>query len=168
MRLSVDNINRNSPYWVIQIDDMQFRFVTKNGIIYRVGFYPDEYFMRGKAFHFFIDNVEDAYAPKDPDVFKVIALVLEEFFGYDSSVMLYICDPRDRRESVRAALYKRWFESYPDKEQLTLRDAEINFKGYIVYSGMILRNDNPEYNKITSDFDAFIERVPDTYKVTPK
>ena len=29
MRLSVDRINRESPYWVIQLDDMTFRFVTK-------------------------------------------------------------------------------------------------------------------------------------------
>ena len=43
MRLSVDHINEQSPYWVIQLDDMQFRFVTKNGIKYRVGFYADEY-----------------------------------------------------------------------------------------------------------------------------
>ena len=168
MRLSVDKINERSPYWVIQINDMQFRFVTKNGITYRVGFYPDEYFMKDKAFHFFIDNEEEVKAPKDNNVFRVIALVLEEFFSYDSSVMLYICDPRDKRESVRAALYKRWFEYYPMKDRLTLRDAELNFKGYIVYSGMILRNDNPDYDTIVSDFDAFVERVPSIYQIPQK
>lgn len=37
MRLSVDNINNVSPYWVIQLDDMTFRFVTKNAIkLYRI------------------------------------------------------------------------------------------------------------------------------------
>ena len=41
MRLSVDNINQNSPYWVIQLDEMTFRFVTKNGVVYRVGFYDN-------------------------------------------------------------------------------------------------------------------------------
>jgi hypothetical protein len=45
MRLSADRINRKSPYWVIQLDEMTFRFVTKNGIIYRVGFYQDQYSM---------------------------------------------------------------------------------------------------------------------------
>ena len=33
MRLSVDNINLASPYWVVQVDDMTFRFVTKNDFI---------------------------------------------------------------------------------------------------------------------------------------
>jgi len=30
MRLSADRINRKSPYWVIQLDEMTFRFVTRN------------------------------------------------------------------------------------------------------------------------------------------
>ena len=168
MRLSVDEINKKSPYWVIQIGEMQFRFATKNGITYRIGFYPDEYFMRDKAYHFFIDNEDDVRAPTDTDVFKVIALVLEEFFSYDASVMLYICDPRDKRESVRAALYKRWFENYEGKEYLTLKDIELDFKGYIVYSGMILRKDNPEYDDIIDNFDAFVKRVPTIHDVHQK
>ena len=32
MRLSVDKINEKSPYWVLQLSDMQFRFITRNGI----------------------------------------------------------------------------------------------------------------------------------------
>ena len=36
MRLSVDNINQTSSYWVIQLDDLTFRFVTKNGVVYRI------------------------------------------------------------------------------------------------------------------------------------
>ena len=62
MRLSVDNINNGSPYWVIQLDDMTFRFVTKNDIVYRVGFYKDPYFLGNKAYHFFIANENDSFA----------------------------------------------------------------------------------------------------------
>ena len=65
MRLSVDRINRESPYWVIQLDDMTFRFVTKNGIIYRVGFYKDQYFLGNRAYHFFISNDNNANPPKN-------------------------------------------------------------------------------------------------------
>ena len=28
MRLSADRINKKSPYWVIQLDELTFRFVT--------------------------------------------------------------------------------------------------------------------------------------------
>ena len=65
MRLSADRINKKSPYWVIQLDELTFRFVTRNGILYRVGFYKDQYFLGSRAFHFFIANDSEASAPKD-------------------------------------------------------------------------------------------------------
>ena len=136
MRLSADRINKKSPYWVIQLDELTFRFVTRNGILYRVGFYQDQYFLGSRAFHFFIANDSEASAPKDNDVFRVITCVLEEFFRQDASVMLYICDPYDHREAIRDSLYKRWFNSYPHNRRLTLEAAEINFDNYIVYTGM--------------------------------
>lgn len=168
MRLSVDTINAKSPYWVVQLSDMQFRFITKNGIRYRVGFYADEYILGDKAFHFFIDNEEKSFAPKDSNVFKVIMLVIEEFFRQDSSVMLYICDPHDHRENVRSSLYKRWFDNYDKKDTMTLQAEELNFNGYMVYTGMILRNDHPEYECILNDYKDFVKRAMETYKVQPK
>ena len=159
MRLSVDHINEQSPYWVIQLDDMQFRFVTKNGIKYRVGFYADEYFLGDKAFHFYIDNEEKIHAPKDRNVSKVIILIIEEFFRQDSSVMLYICDPSDNREAARSNLYKHWFSNYEKKNELTLLSEELNFNGYISYAGMILRKDHPEYDSLINDYKIFIQRA---------
>lgn len=168
MRLSVDNINTQSPYWVVQLSDMQFRFVTKNGIRYRVGFYADEYIFGDKAFHFFIDNEENTFAPKDPDVFKVIMLVIEEFFRQDSSVMLYICDPHDHRENIRSNLYKRWFDNYEKKDTLTLQAEELDFNGYKVFTGLILRKNHPEYDSILKDYKDFVKRATEMYQVQPK
>lgn len=168
MRLSVDKINDKSPYWVIQLDDMQFRFKTKNGIIYRVGFYPDTFFMPGKAYHFYITNVGDERPPKDSNVFKVISLVLEEFFRHDTSVMLYICDPKDHRESIRAGLYKRWFDNYKQKDSLILRAVDIDFDGVIIYAGLIIRKDNPVCEPVLKSFDDFIRKAPSMYRVRPK
>jgi len=168
MRLSVENINRNSPYWVIQLDDMTFRFATKHGVIYRVGFNLDHYFLKEGAYHFFIANASNTFAPKDPDVFKVISLVIEEFFRQQEAVMLYICEASDHREATRAMLYKRWFENYPHERFLTLRTAEMDFDGYVVYSGMIIRNDHPIYERLLKAFDSFTQQAPSRYYVEPK
>ena len=168
MRLSADRINRKSPYWVIQLDELTFRFVTRNGIIYRVGFYKDQYFLGSRAYHFFIANDSDVNPPKDNDVFRVITCVLEEFFRQDASVMLYICDPYDHREAIRDSLYKRWFNSYPHNSRLTLEAAEINFDKYIVYTGMILRNDHPEYEELLNAYREFVRRASTLYQVQPK
>ena len=168
MRLSVDNINQTSPYWVMQLDDMTFRFATKNGVVYRVGFYKDQYFLGDRAYHFFIANETNTITPKDNDVYKVITCVIEEFFRQDKSVMLYICDPHDHREAIRDNLYKRWFNSYPKHDELTLQAEELDFEGYIVYTGMILRNDHPEYEELLATYKAFVQRAISIYKVQPK
>ena len=168
MRLSVDNINQTSPYWVIQLDDMTFRFVTKHGTVYRVGFYKDPYFLGDKAYHFFIANENNTVAPKDLNVYKVITCVLEEFFSKDSSVMLYICDPRDHREVARDSLYKRWFNNYERRDELTLQAEELNFDGYKVYTGMLLRKDNPEYDILLEKYKIFVARANQMYAVRPK
>lgn len=168
MRLSVDNINQSSPYWVIQLDDLTFRFVTDNGVVYRVGFYQDPYFLRNRAYHFFIANENEVLTPKDVHVYKVITCVIEEFFRQDKSVMLYICDPHDHREAIRDSLYKRWFNNYPHNEELTLQAEELNFEGYIVYTGMILRKDNPDYDELLATYKAFVLRANRIYHVSPK
>ena len=168
MRLSVDNINQNSPYWVIQLDEMTFRFVTKNGVVYRVGFYKDPYFLGDRAYHFFIANESDVVTPKDGDVYKVITCVLEEFFRQDASVMLYICDPHDHREAIRDSLYKRWFNSYPRRSELTLKAEALVFEGYVVYTGMILRKDNPDYDILLETYNEFVKRANSLYRVQPK
>ena len=167
MRLSVDNINKESPYWVIQLDDMQFRFRTSTGIVYHVGFYPDSYFMPGSAYHFYISS-NNIHAPKDSSVFTVISLVIEEFFRIDSSIMLYICDSSDKRELTRANLYKRWFDNYPKKDSLILRTAEIPFKENSIYSGLIIRKDNPMSKLIIEAFDNFVELAPSLYSYQEK
>lgn len=168
MRLSAENINKQSPYWVIQLDDMLFRFRTKNGITYRVGFQEDRYFKVGNTYNFFITNMDDPHAPRDLDVFKVVSLVLEEFFAQNESVMVYICDPTDHREKTRSLLYKRWYANYPKHDELTLRDVEIDFGQCIVYSGMIIRNDHPQKEDMLAAFDEFISRAPSLYDVQPK
>ena len=159
MRLSIDKINQ---------DDMTVRFATKNGVVYRVGFYKDPYFLGERAYHFFIANENQVITPKDVDVYKVITCVIEEFFRQDKSVMLYICDPHDHREAIRDNLYKRWFNSYPQRDELTLQTEELNFEGYIVYTGMILRKDNPDYDELLTLYKAFIERANRIYHIQPK
>ncbi len=66
------------------------------------------------------------------------------------------------------SLYKRWFNSYPHHDKLTIQAEELNFEGYIVYIGMILRNDNPYYNELLDTYKAFVERANTIYNIQPK
>lgn len=123
MRLSVDAINERSPYWVIQLDDMLFRFATRNGIRYHVGFYPDSFFLNEGAYHLFIERMHDDHTPADPLVFEVVSIIIEEFFTDNANVMLYICDPTDNRQEARARLYRHWYETFEHHDLYTLSDA---------------------------------------------
>lgn len=160
MKLSVDAINEKSPYWVIQLDDMLFRFVTRNGICFRVGFYPDSFFLNEGAYHFFIERVHNDHTPADPYVFEVISLIIEEFFKDNTNVMLYICDPSDNRQESRYRLYRHWYETYKHRDRFILSDAAIYFEENTVYAGMLLRKDHPAYTPILEAFEAFVHLVP--------
>ena len=168
MRLSVDAINEKSPIWVIQLDDMLFRFITRNGIKYRAGFYPDPYFLEEGAYHFFIQRIDDAHSSYDPDVLFIIQLIIEEFFRTDSNVMLYICDPTDGRQAIRSRLYRKWFQGYSKKEEFTLVDASMAFQVHTFYAGLLIKKSNPAYKQILEAFDDFIKLVPYDTSVIPK
>ncbi len=38
----------------------------------------------------------------------------------------------------------------------------------IVYTGMILRNDNPDYEELLDTYKAFVMRANSIYQVSPK
>ena len=78
------------------------------------------------------------------------------------------CDPHDHREAIRDNLYKRWFNSYARHDELTLQAEELNFEGYIVYTGMILRNDHPQYEELLNKYKAFVLRANSIYRIPPK
>lgn len=160
MKLSVDAINEKSPYWVIQLDNMLFRFVTRNGTKYHVGFHPDTFFLNEGAYHFFIERAHDDNTSTDPHVFEVVSLIIEEFFKNNTNVMLYICDPSDNRQKARSRLYRRWYETYEHRESYTLADAAIDMGKTTVYAGMLVRKDHPAYAPILDAFDAFVQLIP--------
>jgi len=76
--------------------------------------------------------------------------------------------PFYHREATRANLYKRWFNSYPLRDELTLQDEEIHFDNIIVYTGMILRNDHPDYQNLLQTYKEFVRRAESLYHVEPK
>ena len=67
-----------------------------------------------------------------------------------------------------SCLYKRWFESYPRRNELTLQAETLNFEGYVVYTGMILRKDNPDYESLLNSYEEFVKRANSIYHIQPK
>ena len=160
MRLSAERINCTSPYWVIQLDEITFRFKSDHGVIFRVGFYNDRLFNINEAYHFYISNVNNQPSPNDPKVLQTVIAVIEEFFRQEPTVMLYICDPRDHRQAARNRLYLHWFESYINSSEFRLYSESVVYKSVDYYAGLIMRKDNPYCDEVIAAFHDIVGFLP--------
>ena len=167
MKLSADKINETSPYWVIPLDEKSFRFRTDKGVVYVVGFYADNIFSINDAYHFYISNANHQHGPNDPKVLATVIAVIEEFFRQEPMVMLYICDPRDHRQSARNRLYLRWFNDYINSSDFRLYSESVMYKSVDYYAGLIMRKDNPYYDDVVATFHRIAEMLP-SLMVSPK
>ena len=163
MTLSADELNLRSPYHLAQINDMTFSFVTDQQIRYNVGFYKDTYFMDDGAYHFFIDNSEHEHGSYDPKILDVVTVILEEFFSQEPTVMLYICDPTDKRQAARDRLYHLWFYDYARNHEMTLFSDSVTFKKTKYYAGILLRHDHPLHDMILAYYQDFLKHVPELF-----
>ena len=166
MTLSADNLNHRSSYQLTQINDLTFSFVTDKQIRYNVGFYKDTYLMDEGAYHFFIDNSEHEHGSYDPKILDTVTVILEEFFGQEPTVMLYICDPTDKRQAARDRLYHLWFYDYARNHEMTLFSDSVTFKNTKYYAGILLRHDHPLHDMILAYYQDFLKHVPELF--TPR
>jgi len=160
MTLSLESINLKSPYRLTQLTEMTFSFVTDQGIHYDAGFYPDEFFMPGLAFHFYIDNTLGEHGNYDAKVMEVVVAVIEEFFKQANNVMLYICDPVDHRQAARNRLYRMWFLDYAMNHEMTLFSDSVTFEGETYFSGVLMRHDHPLHDEIIIRYQEFLKKAP--------
>ncbi|MBQ7996409.1 MAG: hypothetical protein IJ249_01925 [Paludibacteraceae bacterium] len=168
MILSADKLNQHSPYHLTQINDMAFGFVTDQQIRYNVGFYPDKFFMGEGAYHFFIDNSEHEHGTYDPKILDVVTIILEEFFSQEPTVMLYICDPTDKRQAARDRLYHLWFYDYARNHEMTLFSDSVTFKEIKYYTGILMRHDHPMHDIILTSYQEFLKHVPERFTIREK
>ena len=168
MTLSADKLNQHSPYHLTQINGMAFRFVTDQQVHYDVGFYKDTFFMGEGAYHFFIDNPQKEHGAYDPKILDVVTLILEEFFSQEPTVMLYICDPTDKRQAARDRLYHLWFYDYARNHEMTLFSDSVTFKDVKYYTGILMRHDHPMHDLILASYQEFLKHVPERFMIREK
>lgn len=163
MKLSAYIFNQRSPYKLIQLGELTFRFVTDQQIRYTVGFYKDTIFMDDGAYHFFIDNSGNEHGFYDPKILEVVTIILEEFFSQEPSVVLYICDSTDKRQAAHDRLYHIWFYDYARCHEMTLYSDSVTFKNVSYYAGILMRHDHPLHDMILSYYQDFLKHVLELY-----
>ena len=159
--LSVDAINRRSPYKVEQAEENMFLFTTKYGILYSVGFVRDYSFMEEGLYQFFITNLSGRVGRVDKDVFETVSVIVEEFFSQGQPVMLYICDTMDNRQASRDRLFRIWFNTYILSPAYTMYNEQLTLDNVRYYASIILRKDHPLHNEVICTFHDFIQELPE-------
>lgn len=154
--ISVEAVNRRSPYKVEQEDDAVFSFRTKHGIVYSVGFVPDTSFMKEGLYQFFIINESGRTARQDIDLLDTVRVIIEEFFAQKETVMLYICDTADKRQEARDRLFRSWFHTYISNDAYTMYSESMTISNVRYFSSILLRKDHPLHNEVISSFHDFI------------
>ncbi len=158
-KLLIENINKTAAYEVIPASNgIAFDFFTEYGVHYSVSFLYDDVFIEEGAYQFIIANVNNKKSPNDNRVKDTIFAIVEEFFRENNTVMLYICETGDEKQSMRNRLFERWFSTYHKKALLTcLSSSIVDEDGVTNYATVIIRNDHPQLTKILQEFSTTIE-----------
>lgn len=153
-------INSKAAYHVeLNEQDGFFQFFTDSGVHYSVGFIEDDVLLSKESYQLIIANL-NRKSMRDRKVRDTIVAIIDEFFNYNNSTLLYICETSDNRQSMRSRLFEYWFSTYNRKSQFTtLSSSIVDREGVINYATIILRNDNPDLSEIVTECSESIQAL---------
>lgn len=155
--LSLESINRRSPYQVAKQDENTFSFVSENHIRFFISFEKDEILRVGESYQLGISNPKGAKSPRDPKIRATILAIVREFFQKNQAGLLYICETGDGMQKMRNRLFRYWFSIYEESDEyyflpMGVYDEEDNEN----YAALIIRYDNPLFQEIVREFTTTI------------
>ena len=155
LSLSIEDINRQSPYSIQLSADGSFCFTTDEAMTYEVGFVEDNMIAVDNAYQFFLIPKTIANVQRDAKMQQTVTAIIEEFFRSNDVLLDYICDTKDGRQAARNRLFTQWFRHYPQRHLYTLRTLSLEFDGISYYASAIIRNDSASYSDCMAALDAF-------------
>lgn len=158
MTLSLDAINKVSPYEVVMTDG-DYDFVTAQGVRYSASFLEDVPLGNCETYQFGFRKKEEYHTNYDARVKATLLAIIRQFFIENKNVLLYICDTSDGREAKRNRLFIRWFEEFANPNSFTMRSASAVIEGQGFYAAIIVENSNPKLEAIVADFNRSAETL---------
>lgn len=157
--INLNNYNARSPYKATPAETEGFyEFTTDYGVIYSVGFMPDDSIISRNTYQFIITNANNKPSPNDEKVKDAILLMIDEFFIADNNVLLYICETGDGRQAMRNRLFQYWFSQYEKKDEYTfLSSSVVDADGVMNYATVVVKNSNPYLAEAIKEFTETIQ-----------
>lgn len=153
IELSLETLNKKSPYQITIAEDGGYDFITSKGIHYTVYFDDDQPLGGCDTYQFIIQKVEHQRSPHDPKVEQTILTIVDQFFAEHLNVLLYMCDDSDGREANRNRLFLSWFNKFAEPGRFTICAANTVIEGTGFYAAIIVENRNPLLETIIEDFE---------------
>ncbi|PTT30437.1 hypothetical protein DBR28_15980 [Chryseobacterium sp. HMWF028] len=161
-------LNLNSPYKVYADDfDLSYSFTTENDVVYKLAFTDfNSLFINtsgegivDNVYNLLIDNVEDKFAPLDPNVRETVAEILKEFFKNTKNTLVYTCDSVDHKQMVRYRKFNYWFDMSDFNANLVMLKNEFKDQEDSYYASMIYHKDNPVYDILKQSYDEIVQSL---------
>ena len=159
--ISTDLINLSSPYKVTQVSKEDFCFDTDFDVRYKIGFVEDFSIWEEGAYQFYIINSNNKPSPRDLKVKLTILSCINAFFAANPSILLYICETGDDKQSARNRLFCTWLNEPACKKLYYFENAHIIAEGQDNYMAVIVQLNNPLLPQIIKDFEEFAELMQD-------
>lgn len=124
--LLIENINKTAPYEVtLSKDGIAYDFFTHYGVHYSITFLYEDTLLEEETYQFIIANINNKKSPNNNRVKDTILAIVEEFFRQNNTVLLYICEAGDEKQSMRNRLFERWFTAYGRRALFTCLSSSI-------------------------------------------
>jgi hypothetical protein len=144
--------------------DKSYIFETKNGFLYQIKFKESSYIfsdlisVKHNSYEFVIDLVNHLNGSKivfDGFIPNTIAAIYKDFFDrFGRSSVVYIIDSSDSRETARKRKFDRWVEMFQGDEYVKIDAEIIDDEKNRIYSSLIIKTDNPNFNEIIKYFGS--------------
>lgn len=136
----------------------EYHFLNDFDVLYQVYFtmgadyFPDVYFRNYiKVFGFRpVSSTDNKFDKKSAET---IIHILSDYLNQDDYIIMYVCDEKDRKQSVRNRLFNLWFNKYNDG---SFDKFDLVFENTTFVSAIISR-DNPFYIDFKQSFPSLGE-----------
>lgn len=156
VEIKMDGQDLNSTYKLTKKGENSYSFENDEHNLFLIAFSPNDTILQENAYEFGINNDGNLPSRNDDKLRKTIFVAIEAFFESKNNVLIYQCETGDCKQSIRARLFQRWFNTYDHRNKYIRKSGMIVAEGVEHYAGIILRKDNPKVKEVLKLFEEFI------------
>lgn len=153
---------------IIEGENISYTFQTDHQFKYAIRLKLSDYIFQESiwshlCYEFTIDILETPSSklpPLDNRISPTIAAIFLDFLKNKEKVILYTCETKDGKESVRARKFNIWFRQFNSEVFLKIDKSIYDKKLHITYyNSLIISINNPFKDEIIQDFNALFESL---------